>query len=240
MNANTQAGVNLHGLLDNPYPGRGIIMGRNPDGNLVQIYWVMGRSESSRNRVLETIPDKHGWLRTNIAKQDGYKGDPSLLIYNAMAEERNYYVVSNGTQTDAVIANDNIDALEYDNWEYEPDNPNFTPRITGVIRYKSGNLISMRMMILRKSPFGDKCDRWGISFGEVAPGFGYFISTYQGDGNPLPSFHGEPLLMPINHTDPAEIAQMYWSALNKDNRVSLAVKIIPPDGPSKIQIINRH
>ncbi len=233
-----RAAANLRQLVDNPYPGRGIIMGRTSKGELVQIYWVMGRSASSRNRILEKISDRHGVVRTRVADRNGFPGDPSLLIYTAMAEVLGNYIVSNGAQTDAVVQH-GMKILRINDWQYEPDGPNFTPRITGIFN-NSGYALDMRLVMLRKSLFGDECDYSEHTYHQVAPGYGYFISTYAGDGNPLPSFYGEPLLLPIESSDPAGIAQEYWSLLNEDNRVALAVKVIPALGQSEIAIVNRH
>ena len=238
MTLSERAAANLRGLADNPYPGRGIIMGRTPDGDIVQIYWVMGRSQSSRNRILEEMPGNHGWVRTRVADPSGFPGDPSLLIYTAMAEENGNYIVSNGAQTDAVMR-DGISVLEGSYWRYEPDSPNFTPRITGQI-YRGGWQSYFELVMLRKSPFDETSDIFKSFYHEIAPGFGYFISTYEYDGNPLPSFCGEPQLLPIESIEPEIIAQNYWSVLNEDNRVALVVKVIPPEGQSKIAIINRH
>lgn len=233
-----RAAANLEALSRNPYPGRGIVLGRTFCLNPVQIYWIMGRSEGSRNRILEPIPEKHGWLRTCIADQSKFQGDPSLLIYTAMAEEPDNFVVSNGAQTDAVMKR-GIGTLN--DWRYEPDKPNFTPRITGITRLWPGDVLDTRLIMLRKSDSGyDECDRFDYVYGKATRGFGFFISTYEGDGNPLPAFHGEPLILPIEDDDPAQIAEAFWSVLNPENRVALAVKVIPHEGPSKIKIINRH
>lgn len=237
MHIKYEAMSNFLALSQNSYPGRGIVLGRTPDGSFVQIYWVMGRSEGSRNRILESVPSiGHGWIRTRVADASKHSGDPALLIYKAMAEDMGTFVVSNGTQTEAVLRGG---ILILDQWQYEPDDPNFTPRITGRIRFLSNGL-DMQLVILKKSPFGKKCDRFSYTYSKSAAGYGYYISTYCGDGNPLPSFQGEPIVLPISNTDPAEIAKAYWAVLNEENRVAVAVKIIPIDHPSKIAIINRY
>ena len=228
---------NFLSLIRNSYPGRGIILGRTPNGSYAIVYFLEGRSGGSRNRILAPVEGKDGWLQTRVADPSGFSGDPSLLIYSAMAEGDGCQVVTNGAQTD-VIALDGIDEL--DHWKYEPDNPNFTPRISGIIRYLPDGATETRLVILRKSPFGEGCDRHSYSYGEISPGYGYFVSTYSGNGEPLPSFRGEPWIMPICSDDPAQIAAMYWAALDRDNRVALAVKVILPTLPSEIYIINRH
>jgi IMP cyclohydrolase len=229
---------NLQALACNKYPGRIIVMGRAPNGSSVQIYGIMGRSEGSRNRILEKIEGEHGRLQTRVADESQVTGDPALLIYTAMAEKPGTYVVSNGAQTDTVIQG-GILTLK-DSWQYEPDAPNYTPRITGVINYIRGHKPpEIRLVILKKSLFGDRCDCMSYDYGEIRLGYGHCISTYEGDGDPLPPFCGEPLLLPIG-INAKQIAEQYWTALNEHNRVALAVKFIPSDQPSSIYIINRH
>lgn len=237
MNLKELAGLHFQDMSCNSYPGRIIILGRTPDGSCIQIYSIMGRSDPSRNRIFEKMPDRHGWIETSFVDESKVSGDPNLLIYHAMAEADGYYIVSNGRQTDDLIQIEGIGVLETGDWKYEPDTSH-TPRISGI--YSPGDVLDMRLVILRKSPFGDACDLMDYAFSGVAPGFGFFISTYEGDGDPLPSFKGEPQVMPIESNDPAEIAATYWAALDADNRVALAVKVIPSNGPSKIEIINRY
>lgn len=230
------AAANLQALSKNRYPGRLIVLGRTPCGDPVQIYSIMGRSEGSRNRIFELAPNEPSCVRTRIADESKISGDPSLLIYNAMREDGNGFVVSNGLQTDSVMMN-GTSALK--GWHYEPDSPNFTPRITGVTRV-SGDRLDIRLIMLRKSSFGGACERFYYDYDGVEAGYGYLISTYDGDGDPLPSFSGEPLIMPIESNDPAEIASMFWVNLNEDNKVALATKVIRPGQSSQIEIINRY
>ena len=223
MDISARAAANFKALSQNSYPGRLIVLGQTPDGDPVQIYSIMGRSEGSRNRIFEPVPNEPTCMRTRVADESKVSGDPSLLIYNAMRESGNTFVVSNGDQTD-MVAKDGISVLR--GRQYEPDIPNFTPRITGLTRVSSDSL-DLRLVILRKSPFGDTCERFYYDYEGVAtPGYGYFISTYAGDGDPLPSFEGEPLIMPIESNDSIQIAETFWGALDPDNRVALAVKII--------------
>ena len=232
---------NLLALRDNPYPGRGIVMGRTAAGDLVQVYWIMGRSTDSRNRVLVPVPGKSGWLRTCLADPSKFTGNRRQLtwiLYTAMAEKDDEYVVSNGKQTIPVLRG-GIEALK--KWHYEDDAPNYTPRITGVIRCYPDSNSEMQLAILRKSPFGNECDRFNFAYGQVDAGFGYHFSTYQGDGKPLPSFRGEPLIMPIGTSNvPMEIAEMYQNYLNPDNLVAVVVKLIRPGLPSEVAVINRY
>jgi len=197
----------------------------------------MGRSESSRNRVFEKVPNTQGWVKTRVADPSTFTGDPSLLIYNAMVEQPNRFVVSNGAQTDAILQN-GMSELQSGNWKYEPDHPNFTPRISGVINTDEAH--RFQLVMLRKSVAGDECDILSYTYDDIPYGFGYFISTYEDDGNPLPSFRDEPRILPIGHRNPHIIALAFWNILNEENRVALAVKVIPSDGsPSRVDIINR-
>lgn len=225
----------------NSYPGRGIVAGLDETGEyMVQVYWIMGRSENSRNRVFKA-DNETGRLFTEAANPSKVK-DPSLIIYNAMREAVPYYVVSNGDQTDTVM-ND----LDYGPFsleralnrrEYEPD-PNHTQRITAVSKIAMGGRQLLMMSILRKSRFGGRCDRSTYEL-DTGPGFGFCITTYAGDGNPLPPFSGDPLLMPLVG-GMEDIAHSYWNALNEENRVSLAVKWIEIfNGRSDIYIINKY
>jgi len=232
---------NLKNLSSNQYPGRGIIVGMDETGqNLIQIYFITGRSSGSRNRIFGS---EGGRVFTQAADPAEEVGDTSLTLYNAMREDGTHFVVSNGNQTDAVIT-----ALQCRSpltagfieglakHQYEPD-PSHTPRITGVC-VPSGYPMA-QLSILRKSAWGDSSDRSLHSYDELAPGFGFCITTYTGDGNPLPLWKGEPLLMPLVN-DAVAIASTYWDALNKENRVSLAVKSIPREKRASITyIINR-
>ncbi|HWP68632.1 MAG TPA: IMP cyclohydrolase [Rectinemataceae bacterium] len=236
----TLAGNNILALAANPYPGRGIVAGLDESGRyMIQVYWIMGRSPNSRNRVFGA--DDNGRLFTEAADPSKVD-DPSLIIYNAMLESGLYYVVSNGDQTDTVISalGPNVFSLDLAlrGREYEPDKPNFTPRITAISSIAKGR-IALFMSVLRRSPFREGCDRSTYEL-SPAPGFGYCIMTYAGDGFPLPPFLGDPVLMPLVGGI-EEIANDYWAALNEENRVSLAVKSIQiSSGHSSIHIINKY
>lgn len=237
----TLAGNNLLALATNPYPGRGIVAGIDRTGGyMVQVYWIMGRSPNSRNRVFDA--DDNGRLFTEAADPSKVD-DPSLIIYNAMREMGLNYVVSNGDQTDTVISSLVPSMFSLDlalrGREYEPDKPNFTPRITAISSIVKKVRVALFMSVLRKSPFGKGCDRFTYEL-TPAPGFGYCITTYSGDGDPLPSFSGDPVLMPLVGGI-EEIANDYWRVLNEENRVSLAVKSIQiSSGNSSIHIINKY
>jgi IMP cyclohydrolase len=242
-------------LSRNPYPGRGIVAGLDGTGEyLVQVYWIMGRSENSRNRVFKQEED--GRLYTEAADPSKVE-DPSLIIYNAMLEAASSYVVSeavssyvvsNGEQTDAVISKIHRHfplplplEVALGPYRYEPDDPNFTQRITALSTIATAGTVSVQMSILRKSDFGMGCDRMTYDFNPYPlRGFGFCITTYSGDGEPLPAFRGDPLPMPLPG-GPEDILKMYWEALNEENRVSLAVKWIEiGNGRSDIYIINKY
>lgn len=235
-------------LGGNVYPGRGIVLGTSEDGlYAVQIYWIMGRSENSRNRVFQFEGGRLFTVPFDPAKVK----DPSLIIYNAMDDALgNRFVVSNGSQTDAVINSIHdcfLNCGGYDfarvlsRWNYEPDAPNFTPRITAESFIRHGKCLS-KLSILRKSEFlgGDGCERFYYEYDDIAPGIGFCIHTYGGDGNPLPAFTGEPYSLAVCGNI-NEVAETYWSVLNKENRVSLAVKFIEiATVRSQIKVINRY
>ena len=187
-------------LKNNPYPGRGIVMGKN-----AVYYFIMGRSENSRNRVfLKTLDG----IRTQAYNPEKMV-DPSLIIYHPVRNtEAGALVVTNGDQTDTICQiGDFRQALM--TREYEPDAPNYTPRISA-IRYPDG---SFELSILKH--LDGACLREFFNYPDAPEDRGYFISTYQGDGSPLPSFAGEPIQ--VNLPKPEEV----WAALNQDNKVSL-------------------
>ncbi len=238
------AKANFFNLSGNPYPGRGIVVGLDEtDKYLVQVYWIMGRSENSRNRVF-SADDRR--VYTEAADPSKVK-DPSLIIYNAMLQSDGCYIVSNGDQTDTILelqprydwGPGDIDfALE--SREYEPDAPNYTQRITAVCSIVAGHPAFIQMSILRKSMFDSGCDRLAYFYDNLRSGLGFCITTYSGDGDPLPAFRGDPLLMPLVGGIKV-IAQAYWAALNEANRVSLVVKFIDKmTGESRVHIINKY
>jgi IMP cyclohydrolase len=233
------AEINAANLMKNAYPGRGIVLGATQDGTrLAQIYWIMGRSQNSRNRVFQ---EESGFVRTK-AFDESKLTDPSLIIYYPVKHYKDFHVVSNGDQTDTVMEfvkagrtwNDALMTREF-----EPDAPNFTPRITGVIDLKAQWAYALSIL---KSQDGDgrHCLRHFYYYEKPVPGYGHCIHTYKGDGSPLPSFAGEPYLMPVPG-DAKEACRYYWSLLNEDNRISLLAKYIDLEsGEYEICIINRH
>ena len=236
-----EAAKNWQALQKNEYPGRGIVLGiTNARSLKTEISWLMGRSENSRNR--DYIREEKGLVRTAYA-DPSKGGDPSLVIYNAMREGAyGNFVVSNGDQTDDAVVvrgvNDFYTAMR--KREYEPDDPNFTPRITGIMTCSAGDPMAV-IAIHRKAPHGTACIRSFYEYPDIAKGFGYCVHTYQGnapEGKPLPSFEGDPYLLPIIGISAEEIADSYWPRLNAENRVALVVKTIDSVGEIEIAIRN--
>lgn len=231
------AQANLQRLAAGEYPGRGIVLGQSSAGFLVQVYWLMGRSEQSRNRVLK---QEGAFVRT-VPVDPAKVADPALIIYTALASYRHWHVVSNGDHTDGFLqlvkANrDFRNAL----WgmDYEPDPPHNTPRIVGVLeagREGAGAWLG----IAKANPGNGSSMRFAYDYEELTPGLGWGITTYQGSGEPLPSFSGEPWALPLVGDETA-IAETYWSALHPGNRVALAVKRIEADGSARIVLKNRY
>lgn len=218
--------ANIATLLNtNAYPGRGIIIGRSRDGkSAVTAYFIMGRSANSRNRVFVTEGEG---IRTQAFDPSKLE-DPSLIIYAPVRVLNDSTIVTNGDQTDTVY--DNMkDGKTFEESlrcrKYEPDGPNFTPRISGIINIKDGRY-DYAMSIL-KSDNGDPdcCNRYTFTYDNPKAGEGRFIHTYMKDGNPLPSFEGEPEWIDIEG-DIDEFTSMLWDNLNEENKVSLFVRFI--------------
>ena len=227
-------------LKENSYPGRGIIIGRSADGTkAVTAYFIMGRSENSRNRVF--VEDGEG-IRTQ-AFDPSKLVDPSLIIYAPVRVLGNKTIVTNGDQTDTIYEGmDHQLTFEQSlrSREFEPDAPNYTPRISGIMHVENGSY-SYAMSIL-KSNNGDpsSCNRYTFAYQNAKAGEGHFIHTYQCDGNPIPSFAGEPEKVAL-HGDIEQLALDTWMNLNEDNKVSLYVSYISlADGSSDTIIINKH
>ena len=226
-------------LQNNPYPGRGIMLGRSADNKSAVIaYFIMGRSENSRNRVFEETEDG---IRTR-AFDESKMTDPSLIIYHPVRRMDNgVIIVTNGDQTDTI--RDNILAGHcyrhaLNTRTFEPDGPNYTPRISGVVKPNGSYDLS-----ILKSLDGDPACACRYFFEYEAPraGVGHFIHTYERDGSPLPSFEGEPRRVAITAPDAETLAGDLWLALNEDNRVSLFVRYIDLEtGEDETSIINKH
>lgn len=227
-------------LQSNSYPGRGIIIGRSADGTkAVTAYFIMGRSENSRNRVFVTEGEG---IRTQ-AFDPSKLTDPSLIIYAPVRVLGNKTIVTNGDQTDTIYEGmDRQMTFEQSLRcrEFEPDGPNYTPRISGVMHIENGNY-SYAMSIL-KSDNGnpDACLRYTFAYEKAIPGEGRFIHTYKCDGNPLPSFEGEPKLVQIPN-DMKEFTDLLWNSLNEENKVSLFVRYIDiATGKYETTIVNKN
>ena len=227
-------------LQENSYPGRGIIIGRSADGKkAVTAYFIMGRSENSRNRVF--VEDGEG-IRTQ-AFDESKLTDPSLIIYAPVRVLGNKTIVTNGDQTDTIYEGmDRQMTFEQSlrSREFEPDAPNYTPRISGIMHVEGGKF-NYAMSIL-KSRNGDpgSCCRYTFAYENAVPGEGHFIHTYMHDGNPLPSFEGEPKRIAIPD-DMDAFADTLWSSLNEDNKVSLFVRYIDiATGTYESKIINKN
>ena len=224
----------------NRYPGRGIVIGKNGQGDWTLVYWIMGRSQNSRNR---TFVAEGGTLRTQ-AFDPSLLEDPSLIIYEAMLELPGVQLITNGDQTrtihDALLRGESFEAALRTR-AHEPDGPHYTPRISGLLQL-TGKQPRLVLSILRSNPLDPSklTDRSFFELGEPPPGIGRGITTYAGDGNPLPSFTGEPLVLPLEGRG-TDILERYWNALDSDNRISLAVKTVAPDGSCRELLVkNRH
>ena len=242
---NREAAWNFEVLRNNRYPGRGIICGMDQEGKqMVQVYWIMGRSESSRNRVF--VAGRNGQLRTDFA-DPAKGGDPSLIIYQAMGEHDNLFVVSNGKQTETVLRYSQDGRSVYEallTERYEPDEPNYTPRITASVSLRSfTSKPVVEMFVQPKSRFDMEADMIHFRTTGLRPGFGWCVHTYLQDapnGALLPSFRDEPYLMPLKG-DGKYIMENMWDHLNQDNRVALAVKMIDIERKeSRIHIVNKY
>ncbi len=222
------------------YPGRGIVIGRTPDGKKAAIaYFIMGRSSNSRNRVFVTEGEG---IRTEAFDPSKLE-DPSLIIYAPVRVLGSDTIVTNGDQTDTIYENmEQGDTFEESlrNREFEPDAPNFTPRISGIVHTEAGYTYEMSIL---KSDNGDpdQCLRFTFSYDNPKAAEGHFIHTYMGDGNPLPSYEGEPTRVTIPTDDLDEFTDIVWKSLNEDNKVSLFTRFIDVEsGEYETRIINKN
>ncbi|MBR1597436.1 MAG: IMP cyclohydrolase [Lachnospiraceae bacterium] len=227
-------------LSSTSYPGRGIVIGKTPDGKHAAIaYFIMGRSENSRNRIF--VEEGEG-IRTE-AYDPSKLEDPSLIIYAPVRVLGNKTIVTNGDQTDTIYELMNKQftfeqALR--TREFEPDAPNYTPRISGILHIEAGNYNYAMSILKSNNGNPDACNRYTFAYEKPVAGEGHFIHTYMGDGNPLPSFEGEPTLIDIPN-DMNEFADIVWNNLNEDNKVSLFVRYIDIEtGKYETRIINKN
>ena len=226
-------------IRDNSYVGRGIVVGKSADGkNACAAYFIMGRSENSRNRVFAR---RDGEIFTEPFDSSKVK-DPSLIIYAAVRRYENRLIVTNGDQTDTVyegLKNGLSFEEALESRAFEPDAPNLTPRISALLSFKNGDF-SYRMSILKSiDPEGSACARYGFSYPAI-PGLGHFIHTYVCDGAPIPTFQGEPERVGID-SEIDIFTQKLWNALDKDNRISLFVRYTDLEtGREEERIINKN
>lgn len=227
-------------LNSNTYPGRGIVIGKSKDGKkAVTAYFIMGRSNNSRNRVF--VEDGEG-IRTQAFDSSKLE-DPSLIIYAPVRVLGNKTIVTNGDQTDTIY--EGMDKqLTFEQSlrtrEFEPDAPNYTPRISGIMHIEN-NKYNYAMSILKSNNGNpNSCNRYTFAYENPIEGQGHFIHTYMHDGEVLPSFEGEPKLVELDG-DIDEFTNMIWSNLNEDNKVSLFVRFIDiKSGEYETRIINKN
>lgn len=227
-------------LRNNSYPGRGIIIGRTPDGKkAVTAYFIMGRSENSRNRIF--VEDGEG-IRTQ-AFDPSKLTDPSLIIYAPVRVLGNKTIVTNGDQTDTIYEGmDKQLTFEQSlrSREFEPDGPNYTPRISGIMHIENGTYNYAMSILKSNNGSPDSCNRYTFAYENPAAGEGHFIHTYKCDGDPLPSFEGEPKLIAVPD-DIDAFTDTLWSSLNEDNKVSLFVRYIDiASGTCATRIVNKN
>ncbi|MGN0571024.1 MAG: IMP cyclohydrolase [Candidatus Fimenecus sp.] len=227
-------------LSENAYPGRGIILGKSPDGkNAVIAYFIMGRSVNSRNRVFEATADG---IRTK-AFDESKLSDPHLIIYSPVRVLGNKTIVTNGDQTDTIYAGMDCQQTFEQSLrcrEYEDDAPNYTPRISGIVHRENGAM-NYALSILKSADGNpDSVHRFTFGYENPVNGEGHFIHTYMGDGNPLPSFEGEPEKITVEN-DIDVFTRLLWDSLNEDNKVSLFVRYIDLEsGNTTDRIVNKN
>jgi len=232
--------VKLEDLLRaNPYPGRGILIGCSEDGNrTVIVYFIMGRSENSRNRIFVKTNDGIRTTAYDLSKMT----DPSLIIYHPVRESDYGTIITNGDQTDTILHHLNTGSNYHaalKTREFEPDAPNYTPRISGFVESNGGYFLSI-LKTMEGDP--ERCHRYFFEYSKAIPGLGHFLSTYDTDGDPLPSFVGEPISVSINDSDGFDAyAIRIWDALNDVNKVSLYARERDiSTGEVNDLIINKH
>ncbi len=224
-------------LNTNTYPGRGIVLGKSNDGKKAVIaYFIMGRSANSRNRIFEE--NDRGGIRTK-AFDESKMEDPSLIIYNPVLKIDGKTIVTNGDQTDTIY--DHMkEGFCYHHAlvtrEFEPDAPNYTPRISGVVKPNGDYNLS----ILKSNLGMPECVRYFFEY-PAHPGMGHFIHTYEHDGDPIPSFEGEPTPVGIDGSDIDAFTSTVWDNLNEDNKVSLFTRFINlENGEEETRIVNKN
>lgn len=227
------------------YPGRGIVAGLSEDGKYaVSAYWTMGRSAGSRNRIFVTEKeDGSEVIRTKAFDPSLIAGDPSLIIYAAVRQLDNKTIVTNGDQTDTIyegLKNGKTFEESLRSRKYEHDAPNYTPRISSLLEREEGKLKYSLSILKSDDGNPDNCLRHTFTYDNPVKGEGHYIHTYLGDGNPLPSFEGEPVKVSISGSI-GEFTDKLWNSLNEDNKVSLFVRYIDiATGDYETKIINKN
>jgi hypothetical protein len=228
-------------LSSTTYPGRGIVVGKSEDGkHAVAAYWTMGRSAGSRNRVF--VEDGDG-IRTQAFNPALIAGDASLIIYSAVRIFKNKTIVTNGDQTDTIFEGLSK-GLSFEqslcSRKYEHDAPNYTPRISSILNFDSGKYDYALSILKSDSGNPENTLRFSYAYDNPVNGQGHYIHTYMGDGNPLPSFEGEPVKVKISGKID-EFADEIWNSLNEENKVSLFVRYIDiGSGKWDSRIINKN
>ncbi len=226
-------------LENNTYPGRGIVIGKTPDGKkAMTAYFIMGRSENSRNRV---FTEKNGEVFTEPFDESKVQ-DPSLIIYAALRGYENHLVVTNGNQTDTVVkalqaGKTFTEALE--SREFEPDAPNFTPRISGMLTFADGDFTYQMSILKSADAAGSACNRFTYHYAPIS-GLGHFLHTYVCDGSPIPTFQGEPERMVVCDSID-EMTDRLWTSLNESNKISLYVRYVDlATGKTENRLVNKN
>ena len=226
-------------LEDNTYPGRGIIIGKTPDGTkAMTAYFIMGRSENSRNRI---FTEKNGEVFTepfDVSKVQ----DPSLIIYAAIRQFENNLIVTNGNQTDTIydgLKEGKCFTKALESREFEPDGPNFTPRISGMLTFGGGDFTYQMNILKSADAEGSACNRFTWKYAPLN-GLGHFLHTYVCDGNPIPTFQGEPERIAVCDDIDQETDRL-WKALNEQNKISLYVRYIDlKTGAVENRLVNKN
>ena len=226
-------------LGENTYPGRGIVIGKSADGRHAAIaYFIMGRSVNSRNRVFEATEDG---IRTKAFDESKLE-DPSLIIYHPVRRLGNQLIVTNGDQTDTIrdgLAAGKTFSQSLMSRCFEPDGPNWTPRISGLVTFTEDGFDYSMSILKSADAEGSACNRFTYDYAALN-GLGHFIHTYVTDGNPIPTFQGEPERVAIGSCS-KEFTEMVWNSLNADNKISLYTNWIDlQTGEETVTIINKH
>lgn len=241
MNINEIANRNMTNLRGNVYPGRGIVIGRSPNAeHMIQVYWIMGRSENSRNRIFQK--EASGFVKTEPFDESRQTGS-SLTIYYPIKHYSNCHIVSNGSHTDTILdglCHGKTFEESLKETSCEPDHPHYTPRISGLVNLDDA-LYDYQLSIIKCiHDYPESCIRSFYNYTQAIPGKGHCITTYAGNGNPLPSSEGEPFVVELLD-DIEKVADYYWKTLNQENRISLLAKFIDTESKgTTIKIVNKN